>query len=163
MCHCPVFGIIFFLICFKGVQKENGIVHCYTKLKYCCQRFCDITNLTKENVASQIINNCKTYTKQEQHRNYQRIHSQKQNQQRQAGCDHNIDWHFLKCYILNVCYDTGHPTYKALFICNLTHIGNCFHRRIRRCCIIKKRDHHGCITIEEAIFELSRDHTYRNA
>ena len=30
MCHRTVFAIVFFLIIFKGVQKENGIVHCYT-------------------------------------------------------------------------------------------------------------------------------------
>ena len=30
MRHRTVFAIVFFLIIFKGVQKENGIVHCYT-------------------------------------------------------------------------------------------------------------------------------------
>ena len=37
MCHRTFFFIVFLLISFKGVQKENGIIHCYTKLKHCCQ------------------------------------------------------------------------------------------------------------------------------
>ena len=30
MCHRAFFLVIFLFICFKGVQKENRIVHCYT-------------------------------------------------------------------------------------------------------------------------------------
>ena len=71
MCHRTFFLIIFLLISFKGVQKENGIVHCYTKLKYCSQGFCNIAYMAKEDITSQVINNCKTYTEQKQYRNYQ--------------------------------------------------------------------------------------------
>ena len=53
------------LVLFVAIQQENGVIHRNTQLQYRRQRFCNVTDLTKENVTSQIIYNRCTYTDQE--------------------------------------------------------------------------------------------------
>ena len=62
MSHGSVFVFVFLFVCFKGVQKKNGIVHGNPQLKHCCQGFCDITNTSQENIGSKVIKNRQTYT-----------------------------------------------------------------------------------------------------
>ena len=49
-------------------KQENGVIHRNPQLQYRRQRFCNVTDLAKENVTSQIIYNRYTYTDQEKNR-----------------------------------------------------------------------------------------------
>ena len=50
------------LILFITIQKEDGIIHRYTKLQDCCQCLCDIRSFTKYNITSKVIQNRKSDT-----------------------------------------------------------------------------------------------------
>ena len=52
------------LVFLVAVQEENGIIHCHTQLQYRSQCLCDIRSLSKENVASKIVENRKPNTDQ---------------------------------------------------------------------------------------------------
>ena len=59
-CLPPLNSLLFFPG--VGVNQENGVIHRNPQLQYRRQRFCNVTDLAKENVTSQIIYNRYTYT-----------------------------------------------------------------------------------------------------
>ena len=97
-----------FLILFIAVQKENGVIHCNTKLKDCGKGLCNIGSLAQNNIASQIIKNGKSDTKQEQKRNNKGSACQFQNDQTEHCCDHNVDWQLLHGNVLDIRNNTCH-------------------------------------------------------
>ena len=72
------------LVLFVAIQQENGVIHRNTQLQYRRQRFCNVTDLTKENVTSQIIYNRCTYTDQEKNRDQEGLDVYKR--QRYSTC-----------------------------------------------------------------------------
>ena len=67
-CQFPVIRVMLFIL-LKAVQKKDRVVHRNAKLQYRGQRFRDVRNLPKKNIAAKIVNNCKSDTKQEEDRN----------------------------------------------------------------------------------------------
>ena len=69
MCHRPLFiSVISLLLLFIAMHQEDRVIQRNTKLQYCCQRLCNIRNLSQKIVASQIIENRHPDTEQKQHR-----------------------------------------------------------------------------------------------
>ena len=72
MCHSSLLiSLIPHLIGFVTLQQEDGIIHSYSQLKDRRQCLCDIRNLTKDNIGSQVINNGGSDSYQEDKRCYQ--------------------------------------------------------------------------------------------
>ena len=59
----PLKTLLLFLI---AVLQENGIIHGYTKLKHCCQSFCNIRNLSEKDICSKVIEDCHADAEQKQ-------------------------------------------------------------------------------------------------
>ncbi len=150
MCHSPIFvSLKTNLIGFITFQKENRIIHRHSQLQYRCQRLRYIGNLTKNNVAPQIIYNRHSNSEQEYKRGNKRIHRQKQNDKRKRRRYRHIDRHFRHRQILDVGDAAGHTADKHLLFHEGAHILNSLHRRIRRRSIVKKYNHHRGIVIEQ--------------
>ena len=140
-----------FLVFLVAVQEENGIIHCHTQLQHCSQCLRNIRSLAQENVASKVIENCKSDTDQEQNRYYERSACQFQYYQTQKCCDHYIDRKFFECQVFDVCDNSGHTTDKALIVRYLPHLSDCIHCFVGRCCIIEQYKHHRGITLEKCL------------
>ena len=97
-----------FLILFIAVQKENGVIHCNTKLKDCGKGLCNIGSLTENNIASQVIKNGKSNTEQEQERNNKGSACQLQNDQTEHCCDHNVNRQLLHGNVFDIGNNTCH-------------------------------------------------------
>ena len=119
------------LVLFVAIQQENGVIHRNTQLQYRRQRFCNITDLAKENVTSQIIYNRCTYTDQEKNRYQERFSGNFQHQERKNCRNYNINRNFFHCYILDIGYNACHTCNKTLFAGNLTHLTDCIHCFVR--------------------------------
>ena len=162
MTHGPVFltGETL-LILFIAVEKENGIVHCYTKLKDCSKCLRNIGGLSQYNIAAQVIEDCQSDTEQEQEGNNEGSACQLQNDQAEHSCDHNINRQLLHGNILNIRNNTCHTTKEALLIGNLTKLCNGFHGIIGGCGIIKQYQHHGGVAIDKYLSVFLRNHFHR--
>ena len=119
------------LVLFVAIQQENGVIHRNPQLQYRRQRFCNVTDLAKENVTSQIIYNRCTYTNQEKNRYQEGFSGNFQHQKRKNCRNYNINRDFFHCYILDIGYNTCHTCNKTLFAGNLTHLTDCIHCFVR--------------------------------
>ena len=56
MCHRTFFVIVkTYFVCLITFQKEDGIIHRNSKLKYCGQRLCDVGYLSQKDIGSHIV------------------------------------------------------------------------------------------------------------
>ena len=109
--------LLIFLI---AVQKENGIIHGNTQLKYRGKCLCNIRGLAQNNITSQVVKDSKSNTEQEQKRNNKGSACQLQNDQTEYCCDHNVNRQLLHGNVLNICNNSCHATEEALLVGNLT-------------------------------------------
>ena len=153
MTHSPVPVIReTLLILLIAVQKEDRIVHGNAQLQDCHQRLCNIGNLSQKDIASHIIKNGDSDTKQEDEGNHKRGSGDLQNDQCQDCCNGYIDRQLLHTQILDVGDNSCHTTDKTLLIGNLTHFGQCLHGIVGRCGIVKQYQHHRGISVKKALF-----------
>ena len=110
MCHrALLISVVPYLLFFIAVHQEDGIIQRDSKLQHRRQRFRNIRYLSKEIIASQVIKDRHSDTKQEQNRYEKGIHRDPQDQYRQDDRGHDIKRSLLLGKILRIRHDRRHP------------------------------------------------------
>ena len=144
------------------MPKENRIVHGDPQLKDRAQRLCDIGNLSRKHITSQIIDDCHSDTRQEQKGDQEGIHGKRQNQTGEQHRNAHIDRRLLFGKIFRIRYHRRHPGEETILISHLPNLFNCLHGPVRRCGLVKNNRHHGGFTTVKCLIQLIRHHLHRN-